>query len=55
VNGKDIFVGTSYSSYTEDHKQLMGVTLPDHYTNPLRLEMSFYPTWIEGDVKIRIQ
>ncbi|PWW29602.1 uncharacterized protein DUF4179 [Cytobacillus oceanisediminis] len=59
AEGKGIFgdMGTSYRE--EENKQVVGISLPSKeeadYKNPLRLELSFFPAWIEGDVKLRVK
>ncbi|MBT2687487.1 DUF4179 domain-containing protein [Bacillus sp. ISL-47] len=59
ANNKDIYDGMSTSYREEGGKQKIGISLPSReetdYKNPLRLELSFFPAWIEGDVKMKVK
>ncbi|WP_163102856.1 DUF4179 domain-containing protein [Peribacillus alkalitolerans] len=49
----------SYMTTTDEGKQQMGVTFGNDvlatFKNPIRLELFFYPSWIEKEVKVKIK
>ncbi|HLO11619.1 MAG TPA: DUF4179 domain-containing protein [Pseudoneobacillus sp.] len=57
-NGKDIKSESSYSimSRGEGEEKSLGISIPNlqKQKGPIFLELSFFPAWIEGDVKMKI-
>lgn len=58
ANGKEINSPSTYQTMTDDSAGMkMGINIPNlkQQASPISLELSFYPTWIEGHEKIRIK
>ncbi|GAF66080.1 iron-siderophore ABC transporter iron-siderophore-binging protein [Bacillus sp. TS-2] len=59
ADGQEFYENLSYSLREENGIQKMGISLPKTneipYKNPLRMELSYFPSWIEGDVKLRVK
>jgi hypothetical protein len=56
--GKKIDIDSSWSRVSDDGGiNQVGVSIPNlrKYPNPISLELSFFPAWIEGEGKIRIK
>ncbi|WP_226668231.1 DUF4179 domain-containing protein [Metabacillus litoralis] len=54
--GKDISSTGGVSYGYEDHAQSIGFTLDNRkYSNPIKLQLGFYPSWINGDVKMKLE
>lgn len=48
--------GFSHKFDVDGDAQKIGVTLAsNNYSNPIELELSFYPSWIEGEVKMKLE
>lgn len=56
-DGRDVEISSSGSEGRDDQFQRYNITIPNvkQYKNPLSIELSFFPTWIEGDVQIRVK
>jgi len=55
ANGKEFYINVGSSGFNEK-KQIVSLTLPsEKYTNPIKLKLEFYPSWIEGKAKVRIR
>jgi hypothetical protein len=58
VNGQEVKWESSYSQTISDdgHKKL-GINIPNlkKQQGPITFELNYYPTWIEGDVSIKIK
>lgn len=55
ARGKEISI-SSFSTYGEEDATHWGLTFETtSYTNPIRLELHAYPTYIEGDVKVEVK
>lgn len=59
ADGKEINYKSQFKTSDVEGKQVVGVELPSYrevpYKYPLELELSSFPTWIEGDVKINVK
>ncbi|MBB4824774.1 hypothetical protein HNO89_001998 [Sporosarcina luteola] len=56
ANGKELHTMTGKISIVEDDQISLGFDLPDEeYTNPLRLPLTAYPSYINGNVSIPIK
>lgn len=57
-NGKEIdSLSMSLSGGEDNEEQVLGVTIPHlkQQKGPISLEISSFPTWIKGDVKVKIK
>ncbi|MGE6260014.1 DUF4179 domain-containing protein [Heyndrickxia sporothermodurans] len=46
----------SNSAGLNENKQKIELSLPSkNYTNPLKIVLEFYPSWIEGNVKVKVK
>lgn len=57
ATGKEIQTVSSFTSSTDNKVYSTGLSLKENqsFTNPLILELNYYPAWIKGNVKIRIK
>ncbi|PGS54201.1 hypothetical protein COC46_05690 [Bacillus sp. AFS041924] len=57
ANGKEIESNESYGEGYENNKQRIGfnISSTQKYTNPIKIKLEYYPSYIEGKTKIRIK
>ena len=56
ANGKEIYSVSGSFSSKEDREVLIGLELPDtDFESPLKLPLAAYPSYIEGNAKIKIR
>jgi Family of unknown function (DUF5643)/Domain of unknown function (DUF4179) len=59
AEGRDLYGGRSFYHGSDSLYQEFGVSLseadPAQYKNPISLELSAFPSWIEGEVKLRLE
>jgi hypothetical protein len=56
MSGEKIEVGSNYITTSSDNVQESGVYIPglSSRKEPIKLKISYYPSWIKGNEKIRI-
>ncbi|WP_179865386.1 DUF4179 domain-containing protein [Bacillus sp. AFS017336] len=57
AKGKEIDFNESYSGFSEDNKQIAGfkISSSQKYTNPIKIKLDFFPSYIKGKTKIRVK
>ncbi|WP_336990621.1 DUF4179 domain-containing protein [Bacillus infantis] len=59
AEGRELYGGRSFYRGSDGLYQEFGVGLseadPAKYKNPIRLELSAFPSWVEGEVKLRLE
>ncbi|MFB7138511.1 DUF4179 domain-containing protein [Gottfriedia sp. NPDC056225] len=56
ANGKELQRSSESGEYHDDGRQVYNITVsPKNYTNPLKIRLESYPSYIEGETKIRVK
>ncbi|WP_179874466.1 DUF4179 domain-containing protein [Bacillus sp. AFS002410] len=57
AKGKEIEINESYGASFEDNKKRVGfkISSSQKYTNPIKIKLVFFPSYIEGETKIRVK
>ncbi|MGE8207487.1 DUF4179 domain-containing protein [Heyndrickxia sp. NPDC080065] len=56
AKGNKFYSERSFIEDLDENKKKFGLGLPSkNYTNPLKIELNYYPSWIEGNIKLRVK